>query len=186
MISISDPRHFFYESLREALLRLHLKVEDWTEFYLVELCVRQIFNPVSVDPLVFQMIEATECSVDDAFSLWRDMGDSALVQAGFYDSNLSQRGIARSYVVQMGGHAYSLASVRARDGRGDVYATLAREFAAFARALNEVHEQTHLRTPQDIVKLYESWSRTKSSSSMERLHALGINPGWEDNSGGES
>jgi len=55
----------------------------------------------------------------------------------------------------------------------EVYPELAEGFDGYARVLDEVRETTALRTPQDIVRLYDRWRRTRSPLLAERLQAEG-------------
>lgn len=170
-----SPRLFFYESLVAALGRLHLKVEQWTEFYLVELLARHIDHPATQEPLVMQLESALdEESNHERFLRFREMGDSALFLVGFCPENVDQRGVTSQYVTQMGGRAYGSAASLASDGMGHVYGTLSNGFNDFVRVLDEVKENTSFRTPQDIVKLYEKWQKTKSDTIARRLNESGL------------
>jgi len=172
-----DPRLYFYEALEEALSRLHLKIESWTEFYLVELLTRQITNPAPQEPLVLQMEAALRTpSAHERFLRYRAMGDSALFLVGFCEEFLTRRGTTRRYVVSMGGHAYRSAASLSADGLSRVYVTLSDGFDDFVQVLDEVREMTSARTQQDIVKLYEKWQRTGSSAAARRLQGTGVFP----------
>jgi len=58
-----------------------------------------------------------------------------------------------------------------------VYRELAALFAPITRVLDDVRESTALRTPQDIVRLYDKWRRTGSPRIAARLSAEGVYPG---------
>ena len=53
---------------------------------------------------------------------------------------------------------------------------LAEGFDDFARVLDEVRERTVLRSPQDIVRLYDLWKRTKDPRFAEKLRGQGVFP----------
>jgi hypothetical protein len=81
----------------------------------------------------------------------------------------------------MGGGAYENAGVLAIHSASEasriaVYRELARKFVPFAQVLDELRETTALKTPQDIVKLYDKWRRTRSPRLAERLSAEGVHP----------
>ena len=61
-------------------------------------------------------------------------------------------------------------------GLEDAYPELAEAFDLLARALDDVRETTALRTPQDIVRLYERWRRTGSPLLADRLREEGVYP----------
>jgi hypothetical protein len=172
-----DPRLFFYEAVCEALGRLRLKIEHWTEFYLVDLLVRQVSQPVSQEPFVSQLEAARRAaSAKERFLRFKEMGDSALVLVGFYEESIERRGVTKHYVRTMGGGAYRSAASLSVDGLSQVYVTLSDGFDDFVHVLDEVREMTSLRTPQDIVKLYEKWQRTGSGTISLRLQESGVFP----------
>jgi hypothetical protein len=153
-----------------------VSISTSTEVYLVHLLTG--FVHVTADaalgqPLVQRLAEALEApSTSERFRRFRALGDSALYISGFFSDHLSRRGVSRGYVVAMGGRAY----VAASDVGGDMFAELAEGFDDLAQVLDEVRETTSLRTPQDIVRLYERWRRTRSPSLAERLEAEGVFP----------
>lgn len=169
-----DPRLYFQEAINQALERLHLKIEDWIVFYLVELLARQAVQPVTLEPLVTQMDAALRASsAQEKFSRFKEMGDSALVLVGFYEEAVVKRS-SKGYVVLMGGRAYRSAAALANDGFGKVYGSLSDGFEDFVQVLDEVKENTSLRTPQDIVKLYDKWRQTGSRAAASRLRSSGV------------
>jgi hypothetical protein len=172
-----DARLFFYEAITEALGRLHLNVEHWTEFYLAELLTRQVDKPVPEQPLVSQLQAAVSSSTTEQQLLrFREMGGSALFLVGFCEAAVSARGVNRGYVMHMGGYAYRSAASLSEDGMSQVYVTLSDGFDDFAQVLDEVREMTSLRTQQDILKLYEKWRRTGSIRDAQKLQKAGVHP----------
>lgn len=183
----ADMTEFFRERLVDALARQRVEVEDATEFYLVNLLTDYATRPPreALDrPLVHLLAEAVDTDdTAERFRRFRDLGDRALYACGFFIDHLEWRGISRDYVVCMGGRGYEEAaglSGRAWGTPGsafhEVYPELADGFDTFARVLDEVRETTALRTPQDIVRLYERWRRTRSPVLASRLHAEGVFP----------
>ena len=183
----ADMTEFFRERLVTALERQQVAVAAPTEFYLVQLLTGYATQPPNdalARPLVHRLAEAMETpQPSERFRRFRDLGDSALYVCGFFADHLQRRGISRDYVVGMGGRAY----VEAADlcGRtwgvtdawlSRVYPQLADGFDTFARVLDEVRESTALRTPQDVVRLYERWRRTKSPLLARRLEEEGVFP----------
>jgi len=172
----ANPTGFFRERLLEALTRRHVSVSESTEVYLVHLLAG--FVTTSADdalerPLVEHLARALEApSNTERFRRFRALGDNALYVCGFFSDHLDRRGVSRGYVVSMGGRAY----VAAADVGGFVYEELGESFDLLAQVLDEVRETTSLRTPQDIVRLYERWRRTGSPALAERLEAEGVFP----------
>lgn len=186
----ADPSGFFRERLVSALGRRNVTVSEDTEVYLVHLLTG--FVHVTADeaigqPLVERLAEALEApSAVERFRRFRALGDNALYVAGFFSDHLTRRGISRDYVVSMGGRAYFAAGDLAerRLGGGslappEIFDELAGDFDRLALILDEVRETTSLRTPQDIVRLYERWRRTGSRVLAERLEQEGVFPQGE-------
>jgi hypothetical protein len=172
----ASPSSFFRERLLHALTRRHATISESTEVYLVHLLtgfVHVTEDEALEQPLVQRLAEALETpSTTERFHRFRALGDSALYISGFFAGRLDRRGVSRDYVVAMGGRAY----VAAADVGGCVYEELAESFDLLAQVLDEVRETTSLRTPQDIVRLYERWRRTGSPVLAERLEAAGVFP----------
>ena len=183
-----NVRAWFYERLEESLSRQNIPASDDTRVYLVELLARYAERPadgVVSRPLVFQLAEALEAVGPERLAKLRAVGDAALYALGFFEDFFERRGVSRAYVVTMGGRAYadawSLAAFNPHEvARRDVYGELADGFEDFVEAIDDVRESTVLRTPQDIVRLYEKWKRTKSPRIAERLRSEGVFPAIPD------
>lgn len=180
-----DLRHWFHERLEEALSRKAVRSHEGTRAYLVELLaamgVGRRRTPGHV-PLALQLADARDTPPGpERLRRFREIGDEALCLSGLFADHLERRGISPGYVHTMGGGAYESAGVLAMQSateaaRIDVYRELSREFRTFAEVLEEVRESTALRTPQDIVKLYDKWRRTGSARIAERLTEAGVYP----------
>ena len=187
----SNVRGWFHERLEESLDRQKIPASQPTRLYLVELLARFAEKPADdmmSRPLVFQLADAMECEGYERLRKLRALGDAALYALGFFEGQLERRGVNRSYVVTMGGRAYADAwALSAFDPqeavRRDVYGELSDGFSDFVEALDDVRESTVLRTPQDIVRLYEKWKRTKSPRIAARLRSEGVFPSVPDDGG---
>jgi hypothetical protein len=181
----SDLRSWFRERLEAALENQRVEATVETRAYLVELLtglgVGRRRAPGEV-PLALQFKDALEArSGAQRLRLFRMLGDEALCLSGFFSDHLEWRGLSPEYVQTMGGGAYETAGALAEHSvseasRTGVYRELAQKFPRFAEVLDEVRERTALRTPQDIVKLYDKWRRTRSRVIAERLYAQGVVP----------
>ena len=181
-----DMGGFFRERLMAALDRHTVTVSEATEVYLVHLLmtfVHRAPDDALGRSLVERLADALEApSSREGFRRYRELGDSALYACGFFGEHLHRRGISRDYVIGMGNRAYGAAGhlmERHRLGAADaltVYDELAEAFESLARVLDDVRESTSMRTPQDIVRLYERWRRTGSPLLAERLEAQGVFP----------
>ncbi|MFK7990151.1 MAG: hypothetical protein AB8I08_29295 [Sandaracinaceae bacterium] len=177
-----DVRGWFHERLDAALLRHRVDAGEPTRLYLIELLAGMAVDASSAslgEPLAIQLAEAHQAEGVEKLRRLRSMGDSALYGLGFFEDHLERRGVNRDYVVAMGGRAYrSLESLagfsRAEAVRQPVYAELAVGFGRYAAVFDDVRESTELRTPQDIVRLYERYRRTRSPHLAARLREEGV------------
>ena len=176
-----DLDSFFAHELIDAQRAIGVALPELVELYLAQLLGEGAASSASQEPLVFQLAAAFAAS-DRSERLRRlqAAGDSALYGAGFFGEHLEGRGVSADYVVAMGRRAYFGAeelvpSSRRGDERG-VFGALAEEFGACVRVLEEVKERSALRTPQDIVRLYDRWRRTRSPELAARLHRAGVFP----------
>lgn len=180
-----DLRAWFHERLEEALARKAVRAHEGTRAYLVELLAAMGIGrrraPGHV-PLALQLADAREAPPGpERLRRFREIGDEALCLSGLFAEHLERRGISQDYVQTMGGGAYESAGVLALSSaseaaRIEVYRELAGEFRTFAEVLEDVHESTRPRTPQDIVKMYDKWRRTGSPRIAERLGEAGVYP----------
>jgi hypothetical protein len=179
-----DLRGWFRDRLMEALERRGLPASESAQVYVVELLHRFALRSEELPldrPLALQLADANDANGPERIRLLRALGDTTLYLSGFFSDHLERRGVSRSYCVAMGERAYSSAGALAAYSPSDavrkmVYEELADEFERFASALDDVRESTTMRTPQDIVKLYDRWRRTRSPALAERLREEGVFP----------
>lgn len=183
-----DVRAFFRDKVLDALQRQNLEIEDLTEYYLVNLLAEfaagEHEEALLSQPLAYLLRDALEASGWDRLRRFRHLGDAALFVAGFFADNLERRGVSPRYVSSMGGQAYWTARSLARQTRArrslaatpEVYAELADKFDVFVAVLDDIRETTSMRTPEEIVRLYQRWQRTRSPRLARRLQRQGVFP----------
>lgn len=177
--TFADLRGWFRERLEAALGQRGIGAGEGTRAYLVDLLARVGVggeNDALKRPLALQLAEARNAERAERFRLYRALGDDALFLRGFCADHLDHRGITTEYVATLGETAYGQAGDLALGSASDVYRELARKFEPFAEALDDVREGTALRTPTDIVRLYDKWTKTRSPRIAERLSAEGVFP----------
>jgi len=181
----ADVRGFFHERLNAALDRHRHRAAEPTQVYLVHLLadVAETQDAVLLDrPLALQLADAMEVSGRERLRRCRVLGDTSLAVGGLFVEQLDRRGVTLEYVASLGGRGYRTASDLARfDGAGGAMLSfvcddLATNFGLYLRVLDDVKESTALRTPQDIVRLYERWRRGGSLAIAERLQGAGVFP----------
>lgn len=175
-----DLKGWFHERLLAVLDRRQVEASEGAKAYLIELLVRNAGTPPDLDrPLAFALAEACEAGEPgERFRRHRALGDRALYLSGFFGEHLEHRGIPKTYVQAIGSRGYGTAGDLARrwGGPGAVLGELSERFDRMTMVLDEVRESTALRTPQDIVRLYDRWKQTGSQRIAERLAEEGVFP----------
>jgi hypothetical protein len=182
--TFADLGGWFHEQLDAALTRRGVQAGDGTRAYLADLLARMGLehDPDSLrTPLAIQLAEARAIPTGaERLRRFRALGDDALYLRGFCTEHLEHRGISAAYVATLGEAAYDHAGELARRSAarsvGEVYGELARKFALLAAALDEIRESTALRTPGDVIRLYDRWQKTHSPRLAERLTEEGVFP----------
>lgn len=178
MITTSDTRAFFFEMLTTALDRQRVAASGPVVVYLRDLLSDSAHSIHPSDaPIVSRLAEAIEAGDPrEKRDKLRQTGDAALYTCGFFQEHVESKGMTVSYYAAMGGRAYRAAASMPGPLR-EVLGELAENFESFADVLDEVRETTTLRTPQDIVKLYDRWRKTQNPRLAERLQREGVFPG---------
>ena len=163
--------------MEQAALRLAFEAHAATHLYVAELLSARVHEISTTldETLVERWARAIE--LEDKLERKRALqrtGDAALYTCGFFSETLEKRGVSQRYVVGMGRRAYSYAADLSRSERALI--DLSENFEMYVRLLDEIREDTQLRTPQEIVKLYDRWRRTKSPRLAERLRKEGVWP----------
>lgn len=180
--TFGDVRGWFHERLTASLDKRGVDATDEAQLYLLELLSRGgLGRAAPTRPLALLLAEASEASGHEQLRRFRTLGDEALYLGGFFADHLDHRGITPEYVSRLGGGAYLTASELAKKSAQEavhvsVFHELAEKFVSFTEVLDDVRESTSLRTPQDIVRLYDRWRRTGSPRVAERLTAEGVYP----------
>ena len=178
----ADVQTFFRERLDGALSRQSLRLSSAAKIYVVNLMAGFAGVGPSTpldEPFALRLAAALRARGGERSRLLRELGDAALYACGFFGDYLERRGISRDYIVSMGARGYRGACDAApRSAVASICPELAISFDPLARALDDVRESTALRTPQEIVRLYERWRRTRSPLLAERLEAEGVFPLW--------
>ena len=183
-----DVRGWFRERLLAALQSIQVPASETTQVYLVELLASFAVGTDRAEldrPLALQLADAVDADGPEKIRILRSLGDTALYILGFFEDHLERRGLSRSYVVAMGGRAYSSVGALSafspsEAARRQAYAELADHFEGYVEAIDDVREGTALRTPQEIVRLYERWKRTRSPKLAQRLRREGVFPAIPD------
>jgi hypothetical protein len=191
VIQQQNLRHFFQESVSQALRNQKLRAQEYTIVYLVNLLTsfsrsENLFQaePAGGGPALKPLAIFYKDAVYAPSDFERDLalqrlGDIALFIAGIFSQSLRNRAVDSDDYVNMGGQAYAcLAGVKQRRGSGaplgDIFSELADKFVGFVDVLGEVGENMQAPSDTDLLRLYEAWLRTGSKRAQGRLLKLGL------------
>ena len=162
------PAEYFKDLIDAALARQHVRANELTAYYLVNLLCRFMrpdaripFADDSREPLALRL---------------RNLGDFSLFMSGFFSDSFRRSLVDVDYYKSMGEYAYGSLSRRDEDTFCEVFAELARKFVGFTDVLSDVSERTAMASNTDVLRLYEKWVRTGSRRDGQRLVDRGIVP----------
>lgn len=176
------PRAFFDGLVREAMVACHVRSDELTAAYVVNvLCayVRPDAGRAGADreAMALRLLQALDEPLPRQREQLQQLGDAALFVSGFFAESLARRLVDVGYCVSMGEYAYGSLSRQSERMLAPVFAELSEKFPAFVDVLHAVSEKTApASTHSDLLRLYERWLRTGSARDAERLQRLGIVP----------
>lgn len=177
------PAEYFKDLVESALSRQHLRANELTSYYLVDLLCRFMrpdrripFNDDTSEPLALRLRRALESGGMEQRARLRNLGDFSLFTSGFFADSLNRRSVDVDYYVSMGEYAYGSLSRRDTDAFVDVFTELARKFVAYMDVLADISERTGATRSPDVLRLYERWLRTGSARDGQRLAQRGVVP----------
>lgn len=181
LVRSESPTEFFRELVESALQHQHVSVNQLTSFYVVNLLARFVRpeQPATCadERLGIRLAAALQAAGAAQREELKEVGDLSLFIAGFFADSLSRRLVDVDYYIQLGERAYgSLARHRHADRFGDVFDELAEKFGDVVDVLGEVSASTSLTSDTDLLRLYDTWVRTRSRRSGSLLAARGIAP----------
>ena len=181
-----SAQEWFREMVADTLSARRLKVQEVTEFYLVDLLTRflekeRLFvedpdGTVRVEPLALILLRALEADRRARSVHLRRLGDTALFVSGFFADSLARSPVDVDYYISMGERAYSALaeSERHRPGLDAVYAELSERFEQFVDLFAEIAELSELRSNRGLVRLYERFLHTRSERVAQLLRERGV------------
>ena len=177
------PAEYFKDLIEAALERQHLRANELTAYYLVNLLCRYVRpdarTPFAEDgePLAIRLGRALQTGGMEQRARLRNLGDFSLFMSGYFSDSFRRKVVDVDYYVSMGEYAYGSLSQRDdEDAFGDVFAELARKFVGFMDVLSDVSEHTGIASNADVLRLYEKWLRSGSTRDGQRLIDRGIVP----------
>lgn len=176
-------QEYFKEAVSGALAHRRLRIQETTEFYLVNLLAGHLSSGQPVargaegsEPLAFILKRALEAEREERRRTLKRLGDTSLFVSGFFGDSLAGSLVDVGYYIAMGERAYeALSGFERADGAvAQVYEELARRFPDLVDVLAEIAELSDLSSNRGLVKLYERFLATGSQRVAERLRERGV------------
>ena len=186
-LSSESLPEFFRERIKAALFETDKAVEPHTEYYLVQVLVRFAHleagkkNPSLQEPLAFKLKRGLELQGTRAWLAMRELGEASLLLSGVFSELLNRKLVDVEYCMGMGSGAYqrlaALSAKQAQHGTNRIaFEELAERFSDVVEVLWAFQESTRHRTERDLLRLYESWIRTKNPKMQRELIRNGLLP----------
>jgi hypothetical protein len=177
---------FFHERVAAAQQAIGTRVDEHTEFYLVNLLVGfqrtgELVAPqgdrVDDRPLAIRLLESRADVGRDRYRQLKHIADSTLYVLGYFAESLRRSTVDLKYYAGVGETAYAglatLSDARA-EGAGQVFNELSQRFTDCAELISEVRDDA--RSDSDLLHLYEQWMVFGEERALRRLRALGVLP----------
>lgn len=177
MERLSSTSEYFHEVVTAAIAENHLRLQEATEHYLVNLLATNTAARVDDEPLALKLAQAGLAEPQERARLLREIGDTALYVCGFFAESLSRRLVSVEYYIDLGGSAYHQLARAGRSVSGlcrGVFDELAAHFPRLVEVLSDARARMNLNTSINVLRLYEQWTATRSEFLARRLRAAGI------------
>jgi hypothetical protein len=179
-----SAQEWFREMVSESLAQRRLRVQEVTEFYLVNLLAtflekERLFvedeeGNTREEPLALILLRALQADRRVRARELRRLGDTALFVSGFFGDSLARSLVDVDYYIAMGERAYGTLADGERGPAVQPFDELAGRFSEFVDLFAEIAELSSLRSNRGLVKLYERFLLTRDARVAERLRARGV------------
>jgi hypothetical protein len=178
-------QEYFREVISDALAHRRIRIQEATEFYLVNLLAghlrgERLFTANEdgtqrPEPLAFILKRALEGGREERWRNLKRLGDTSLFVSGFFGDSLARSLVDVEYYIAMGERAYdALSEAPPAPGLEQLFAELAERFPHFVDLFAEIAEMSDLRSNRGLVRLYERFLQTGSERVAERLRERGV------------
>ncbi len=178
-----SAREWFREMIAESLSHRRVRIQEVTEFYLVNLLaeflekeklfVEQADGTVAAEPLALILLRALEADRRRRAASLRRLGDTALFVSGFFGDSLARSLVDVDYYIAMGERAYG-ALAESGVGQDELFEELSLRFGEFVDLFAEIAELSELRSNRGLVRLYERFLATRSERVAQALRDRGV------------
>jgi hypothetical protein len=179
-----SAQEWFREMVSDGLSHRRLKVQEVTEFYLVNLLasflekerlfVEDADGAVHAEPLALILLRALGAERRARVRELRRLGDTALFVSGFFGDSLARSLVDVDYYIAMGERAYGTIADTERGPAVEPFGELSDRFGEFVDLFAEIAELSNLRSNRGLVKLYERFLQTRSERVAGVLRERGV------------
>lgn len=184
-LSISS-REFFEAAVSEACEKRNVKAIPVVKNYLVNLlqfymAAENLFDEVDEsgrrqhDTLAEMYLRASSSEPRTRIELLKKIGDRSLYISGFFGDSLQRKVVDVDYYAGMGGAAYAnLAACIRENNLALIYREFGARFIEFVEVLAHISVGVFAHSEQNILLLYENYTRTGSDQARARLLEKGL------------
>lgn len=180
----TNPQEFFRSELKNAFLQQRLNVCEEVEFYIVNLLSSFVFkSPQTFErPLALKFKDAIEAPSNIRPKLFKNLGDSSLYQAGFFQDSFNRKIFDVDYFISMGETAYSHLSLEIKkrstkdNNASQTYDKLSIMFGDLVESLATLSDKFNLNKTANLLSNYERWEATGSKRLLNKMLEDGIIP----------
>jgi hypothetical protein len=181
-----SAQEYFRDLVSDALAHRQLRIQESTEFYLVNLLAghlerERLFaeapgGEARLEPLAFMLKRALEGDREERWRNLKRLGDTSLFVSGFFGDSLARSLVDVNYYIAMGERAYDALSEEPRgpSGAQELFGELSERFPQFVDVFAEIAELSDLASNRGLVRLYERFLLTGSQRVAERLRERGV------------
>lgn len=159
----------WYELVRDGEERVHLRLPDEVESYLVFVLHRHQHDALlGGRTMALECLHGLECTGRARTDALRDVGDRCLLIAGLFPRLAHRRNVRPGYYASLGRAAYGEVAALARSGYGALFAELARRFDAMRCVLGGIGARE------------DAWRRLPAVAAAQVEDEIGMRPvtGW--------
>ncbi|MEZ4818743.1 MAG: hypothetical protein R3A45_02180 [Bdellovibrionota bacterium] len=179
-----DTMGFFRDKIKKILSDKKLNIDEATEFYVVNLLTSLSHVPSASSQcdhrqaLALILAKASDAqNLQEKFLGFKTLGDQALFISGFFSDSLKEKIVDVDYYMTMGIHAYQvLSGLSTHRQFSSVFLEMAMKFHFLVDALAELSEECQMTSNEDLLRVYDRWSTTKSERLLQILRDGGLDP----------
>ena len=183
-----STKDFFDEIVTDAFEKRNFKTFPRVKSYIVQLLefyvpTANLFDDFDSSgrrtqkTLAETLLKAQSADALERVELLKKLGDRSLYISGFFGDSLQRKLVDVDYYADMGGMAYgALADCVREDTVSKVYREIGKRFLDYADVLTYVSSRARLVDEENIMRLFETYSRTGSETARVKLIENGLVP----------